>query len=352
MTEFRRIYERACLRESDSIEDKKSYIKTNFAGTIIDQLLDAISDKDVVIENSRMVSGEKGINKLIGVRNGNVIQAWDFIDLKNEALLIWLKGDEELESSNSTEYKLDKLIELCTIDPKEYYKQSISKMKKKIPLLKANMSKLDRGQYRTSSYYTYASRLEFFEKQIARSQKKLDDIIASSVSSVEPGESIKPIKEEPSEYFLLGYWGNPYRGDNEYYWMRGFDSRKEALAAGKRKQERGQPKTFTNWVAGTNKVFSSQEAFLKAAKAVGLNPRLDEAKIRKSIRENNEKSITDLVKLVLEMEQDEGDYGNIIKLVAEDNGFTEKELRKAYYEYNSGGQTYVEHNIIRESYDD
>ena len=83
-------------------------------------------------------------------------------------------------------------------------------------------------------------------------------------------------QEEP-EFFLLGYWYNPYsRSDGkEYFWMRGFDTRKEALDAGKRKQKNGQPKTFIDWCEGQNRVFSSAEAFLKAAKKVGLNPAMD-----------------------------------------------------------------------------
>lgn len=83
---------------------------------------------------------------------------------------------------------------------------------------------------------------------------------------------------DEEEFFLLGYWVNAYssRGEKEYFWMRGFESRKDALAAGKRKQQQGQPRNFRDWVIGTNKVFSSAEAFLKAAKAVGLNPKMDD----------------------------------------------------------------------------
>lgn len=76
------------------------------------------------------------------------------------------------------------------------------------------------------------------------------------------------------EYFLLGYWVNPYYASKEYFWMRNLDSRKEALAAGKRIQQKGQPKQFIDWVKGSNKVFSSVESFLEAAKKVGLNPNM------------------------------------------------------------------------------
>jgi hypothetical protein len=75
------------------------------------------------------------------------------------------------------------------------------------------------------------------------------------------------------EYYLLGFWSNAYRaGDREYFWSGPFDSRTEALAAGKRRQEYGQPKTFIDWVKGGNKSFSSRELLVKAANKVGMNP--------------------------------------------------------------------------------
>jgi hypothetical protein len=84
------------------------------------------------------------------------------------------------------------------------------------------------------------------------------------------------LQVELEEIFLLGYWGNPYRsGDNEYFWMQYFDTRKEALDAGKSKQKYGQPEQFWDWVQGKNRVFTSRSKFLAAAKKVGLNPKLD-----------------------------------------------------------------------------
>lgn len=78
-------------------------------------------------------------------------------------------------------------------------------------------------------------------------------------------------------FFLLGYWVNPYRaGDREYFWRGGFETRAEALAYGKRKQEYGQPTRFINWMAGSNRAFSSLENFKKAAIKAGLNPNLRE----------------------------------------------------------------------------
>jgi hypothetical protein len=80
---------------------------------------------------------------------------------------------------------------------------------------------------------------------------------------------------EDTEYYLLGYWSNAYsrREDKEYFWMGPFDERKDAVLASKRKQENGQPKTFKDWCGGGGKIFSSWEAFEKAAKTAGLNPR-------------------------------------------------------------------------------
>ena len=85
----------------------------------------------------------------------------------------------------------------------------------------------------------------------------------------------KPDTSEDAEYYLLGYWNNAYsrRSDKEYFWMGPFEERKDAVAANKRKQDQGQPKTFRDWVKGEGKVFSSWEAFEKAAKAVGINPK-------------------------------------------------------------------------------
>jgi hypothetical protein len=80
-----------------------------------------------------------------------------------------------------------------------------------------------------------------------------------------------------TEFFVLGYWANAHRAkDREYYWMRGFDSRKDAQAAGKRKQANGQPSTFRDWCGGGNQVFSSAEKFVAAANKVGLNPRMED----------------------------------------------------------------------------
>lgn len=79
---------------------------------------------------------------------------------------------------------------------------------------------------------------------------------------------------EPTVY-ILGYWSNPYRsGDREYFWMRCEEGKTEARHWAKRKQERGQPTRFTNWVKGQNKFFTDLDKFVKEANKVGLRPRL------------------------------------------------------------------------------
>lgn len=78
------------------------------------------------------------------------------------------------------------------------------------------------------------------------------------------------------DFYLLGFWSNAYRaGDREYFWAGPFNSRKEALEMGARRQQHGQPKTFYDWVKGTNRCFSSKERFVDAAHKVGMNPRID-----------------------------------------------------------------------------
>lgn len=82
---------------------------------------------------------------------------------------------------------------------------------------------------------------------------------------------------ETETFYLLGYWSNAYsrNEDREYFWAT-FDTRQEALAYGKRKQDKGQPKRFYDWAKGTNRCFSSKEGFIVAANKVGLNPRFSE----------------------------------------------------------------------------
>lgn len=74
--------------------------------------------------------------------------------------------------------------------------------------------------------------------------------------------------------YILGYWNNPYRPEKEYYWMRCEEDLKTAKQWGNRKQERGQPRQFTNWAKGKNSYFTNVDKFLAAANKVGLNPAL------------------------------------------------------------------------------
>lgn len=88
-------------------------------------------------------------------------------------------------------------------------------------------------------------------------------------------------EEEPEELFAIGYWSNPYRAnDREYFWLGNthgdYESRKEILAAAKRKCERGQPTQWRDFMSGTAKAFTSRKTFLAYAKKVGLNPRIED----------------------------------------------------------------------------
>ena len=71
-------------------------------------------------------------------------------------------------------------------------------------------------------------------------------------------------------FFLLGYWDNPYRAEKEYFWSGPFEDRKDAVAFNKRKQERGQPKQFIDWVKGSGKVIVGLDKFVLAAEKAGL----------------------------------------------------------------------------------
>ena len=73
-------------------------------------------------------------------------------------------------------------------------------------------------------------------------------------------------------FFLLGYWDNPYRAEKEYFWSGPFEDRKDAVAFNKRKQERGQPKQFIDWVKGSGKVIVGLDKFVLAAEKAGINP--------------------------------------------------------------------------------
>jgi hypothetical protein len=74
-------------------------------------------------------------------------------------------------------------------------------------------------------------------------------------------------------YYLFGYFNNAVPGtpDKEYFWAGPFGTREEASTKGKLVQKQGQPKHFSNWVEGKNKIFSSKSKLLKAANKVGIN---------------------------------------------------------------------------------
>jgi hypothetical protein len=79
------------------------------------------------------------------------------------------------------------------------------------------------------------------------------------------------------DFYLLGYRANAYGSHaREYFWSGPFESRKEALASGRRSQERGRCKGFIDYVRGTNTVHGGLIPFLKACKKVGINPNVRE----------------------------------------------------------------------------
>lgn len=109
------------------------------------------------------------------------------------------------------------------------------------------------------------------------SESKLRNIIKKLVEQAEnPTTEIQPIDSDippVQEFYLLGYWVNPYgRHDKEYFWGGPYESREEASYYGKRKQKYGQPKRFIDWMQGQNRIFNNLERFAIEARKVGINP--------------------------------------------------------------------------------
>jgi hypothetical protein len=65
-------------------------------------------------------------------------------------------------------------------------------------------------------------------------------------------------------------------GDNtEWHWCGPFETRKEALATTKRIQKNRQSQNWYEYCDGQVKVCQGKDNFIKKAKAVGLNPKVD-----------------------------------------------------------------------------
>jgi hypothetical protein len=109
----------------------------------------------------------------------------------------------------------------------------------------------------------------------------VDETIAKN-STPAPVKEVKPIENPEDGYFTLGYWSNAYsrRDHKEYFWSGAFRDRKDALAFGQRKMDNGQPSEFRDWVAGKVTVIKGVDAFVKAAKAAGLNPNVRDLDLR------------------------------------------------------------------------
>lgn len=105
----------------------------------------------------------------------------------------------------------------------------------------------------------------------------IDPALLKGAKPAAPKEKDAEPTEIEDGFYVLGYWGNPYRSnDKEYFWAGAFRERKNALAFGKRKQEKGQPKNFRDWVKGEVKIIRGQDKFVAAAKKAGLNPNVSD----------------------------------------------------------------------------
>lgn len=98
--------------------------------------------------------------------------------------------------------------------------------------------------------------------------------LATVAKKAAPAEAVDPnIPTEALEgYFVLGYWANPYNDSKEYFWNGPYEDRVSAASFGKRKQQRGQPTRFVDWVKGSNTIIQGWPKFKAAAQKVGLNP--------------------------------------------------------------------------------
>jgi hypothetical protein len=108
----------------------------------------------------------------------------------------------------------------------------------------------------------------------------VDEAIVKN-STPAPAKEVKQIENPEDGYFTLGYWGNAYKaGHKEYFWSGAFSERKDALAWGNMKMEKGQPSEFKDWVGGKVTVIKGVDAFVKAANAAGFNPNVKDLDLR------------------------------------------------------------------------
>ena len=104
----------------------------------------------------------------------------------------------------------------------------------------------------------------------------IDPALLKGAPPVTATTADEPANEEDG-FFALGYWINAYRPDDkEYFWSGPYRDRKNAVAFGNTKQNRGQPKTFIDWGKGKVTIIRGLDKFKAAAKKVNLNPNVDE----------------------------------------------------------------------------
>jgi hypothetical protein len=105
----------------------------------------------------------------------------------------------------------------------------------------------------------------------------IDPSFTKGSKPAEAKSSDAPANEDDG-YFVLGYWSNAYSrsNDKEYFWSGPYYERKNAVEFGKRKQDRGQPKNFRDWVKGTSSIIRGKDKFIAAAKKANLNPNVKE----------------------------------------------------------------------------
>lgn len=139
------------------------------------------------------------------------------------------------------------------------------------------------GNYKLSSRGSLTVRkvISSFKEALAIMKAERNPVLIINPSIANTAE--KPVAVEKNDdpqtiedsFFVLGYWGDPYRaGNKEYFWAGGYTTRKAAKAFGDRKLKNGQPSTFHDWSGGKCTIFRGQDKFLAAAKKAGIEPNL------------------------------------------------------------------------------
>lgn len=151
----------------------------------------------------------------------------------------------------------------------------------KLTIDAASNSKLGDAREVFSVMKTFDEFMAEYRKQY-KELGSLKIVVDAKVVESAPKTDAKPkveVDEDNPEngYFILGYWINAYRvRDREYFFGGPFRERDSAKSVGDRAQKRGQPKTFRDWMAGSNKIIRGVDKFKIEAEKVGLNPNLSD----------------------------------------------------------------------------